>query len=544
LREAPVPPTLVEGASFQEATLDLAQRLEAHGAREQEAAAARRALDEARASRDAERTTRDQVLRGLDLARTAAQDAAGKAQLARADEAGLLDARQVLLDRLDTTFGDEVGWREAALADPGKLREACRERVRAWEENEARARRADEARQMAERELEGHRQAAQGAQVARAEAGAVLQKRGTEAEALRAERAALLEGRPAQTVEDELTQTVRAAESASSAAGEALRRASETRAEREARQQELLETSARLAQRQLEAERARDEQLREAELSIDEVQARLERPAAWIASEEATLGALRDEVTRMRAALATCEARTRKHQAVGVSSRDVAAAEAALVAARYDLTTAQDALGQVRYQLEEDQRARANLSTEVAELERLRSEARVWERLRDLIGSADGKKFRLYAQSLTLDALLSLANVHLQELRPRYRLERVPGEDALELQVIDRDMAHEVRSTQSLSGGETFLVSLALALALSSFASNKRLIRSLFIDEGFGTLDPQTLEDAIGTLDALQATGRQVGLISHVPGLGERLGVQVRITPVGGGRSEMRVLIS
>lgn len=165
---------------------------------------------------------------------------------------------------------------------------------------------------------------------------------------------------------------------------------------------------------------------------------------------------------------------------------------------------------------------------------------RIFRTLSDLIGSADGKKFRVFAQSLTLDSLLAGANSHLKDLAPRYLLERVPGHD-LDLQVIDRDLADEVRSVNSLSGGESFLISLALALGLSSLAAKDVRVESLLVDEGFGSLDGDTLEVALSVLDSLQATGRKVGLISHVPGFAERIGAQVIITPKGGGRSSVHV---
>ncbi len=160
--------------------------------------------------------------------------------------------------------------------------------------------------------------------------------------------------------------------------------------------------------------------------------------------------------------------------------------------------------------------------------------------LGSVIGSHDGKLFRSFAQSLTLDQLLAVANSHLEELAPRYQLERVPKHD-LELQVIDRDFGGEVRSVQSLSGGESFLVSLALALGLSSMSAHDVRVRTLLIDEGFGTLDPATLDSALAVLDELQATGRQVGIISHVPALLDRVRAHVRVTPRGGGRSDVHV---
>jgi exonuclease SbcC len=187
-----------------------------------------------------------------------------------------------------------------------------------------------------------------------------------------------------------------------------------------------------------------------------------------------------------------------------------------------------------------DADARARRTAALAEAESAEKAAEVDRVLGQVIGSHDGKLFRSFAQSLTLDGLLAVANSHLEELAPRYQLERVPKHD-LELQVVDRDLGGEVRSVQSLSGGESFLVSLALALGLSSMSAHDVRVRTLLIDEGFGTLDPATLDAALAVLDALQATGRQVGVISHVPALVERVGAHVRVFPRGGGRSEVVV---
>lgn len=176
-----------------------------------------------------------------------------------------------------------------------------------------------------------------------------------------------------------------------------------------------------------------------------------------------------------------------------------------------------------------------------AELDSQRERWEQWESLNDLIGSKNGAKFRTFAQSLTLEALLAHSNQHLEDFAKRYALQRVPGSD-LELQIIDRDMADDVRSVHSLSGGESFLVSLALALGLASLSSNKTQVESLFIDEGFGSLDPETLDIAIASLDTLQALGRKVGVISHVPILVERIGAKVVVEKQGGGRSSVTIV--
>lgn len=159
-----------------------------------------------------------------------------------------------------------------------------------------------------------------------------------------------------------------------------------------------------------------------------------------------------------------------------------------------------------------------------------------WARLNDIIGSADGKKFRAYAQGLTLQKLSQLANQHLQRLNGRYLIHKSSEKD-LELEIIDTFQADNRRSMNTLSGGESFLVSLALALGLSDLAGRDVRIQSLFIDEGFGTLDDNALDLAISTLENLQATGKTIGIISHVNALKERIATQIRVVKKGNGFS-------
>ncbi|MCA9522858.1 MAG: AAA family ATPase [Myxococcales bacterium] len=187
-----------------------------------------------------------------------------------------------------------------------------------------------------------------------------------------------------------------------------------------------------------------------------------------------------------------------------------------------------------------DGRGRTRVAELAPEIEAQGERTRLWRQMRDLIGSADGKRFRVFAQSLTLDALVAEANLHLDELARRYRLMRVPR-SAMALQVIDRDMGDEIRSTASLSGGESFLVSLSLALALSSLGGARSGVESLFIDEGFGTLDADTLDVALSALDALQSAGRQIGVISHVESFTDRFAARVVIRPEGAGQSRVAV---
>lgn len=159
--------------------------------------------------------------------------------------------------------------------------------------------------------------------------------------------------------------------------------------------------------------------------------------------------------------------------------------------------------------------------------------------LHSLIGSQKGDKFRRFAQGLTLDHLVYLANIQLNRLHGRYLLQRKKSE-ALELQVLDTWQGDDIRDTKTLSGGEGFLVSLALALALSDLVSHKTQIESLFLDEGFGTLDSETLDTALNALDSLNASGKMIGVISHVEAMKERIPVQIKVTKMNGlGQSKL-----
>jgi exonuclease SbcC len=159
-----------------------------------------------------------------------------------------------------------------------------------------------------------------------------------------------------------------------------------------------------------------------------------------------------------------------------------------------------------------------------------------WARLNELIGSHDGKKYRNFAQGLTLEIMVSYANSQLVKLSDRYLLIR-DRDEPLELNVIDNYQAGEIRSTKNLSGGESFIVSLALALGLSRMSSKNVRVDSLFLDEGFGTLDEDTLETALGTLASLRQDGKMIGVISHVGAMKERINTKIIVQPIREGRS-------
>lgn len=189
-------------------------------------------------------------------------------------------------------------------------------------------------------------------------------------------------------------------------------------------------------------------------------------------------------------------------------------------------------LGELSQKIREETQRREQAEASVEALNQWRDELIHLERLNHLIGSADGAKFRRFAQSLTLDHLVYLANQHLDILHRRYQLMR--NEEVLSLLVVDTWQADVSRDTKTLSGGESFLVSLALALALSDLVSHKTSIDSLFLDEGFGTLDSETLESALDALDNLHSSGKTIGIISHISALKERIPVQIKLTKQSG----------
>ena len=159
-----------------------------------------------------------------------------------------------------------------------------------------------------------------------------------------------------------------------------------------------------------------------------------------------------------------------------------------------------------------------------------------WNSLNNLIGSADGRKYRNFAQGLTFEIMVSYANMQLARLSDRYLLIRDRNEP-LELNVIDNYQAGEIRTTKNLSGGESFIVSLALALGLSRMSGRNVRVDSLFLDEGFGSLDEETLETALATLASLRQDGKMIGVISHVGAMKDRINTKIIVQPLREGRS-------
>ncbi|RTR18396.1 AAA family ATPase [Azospirillum griseum] len=449
-------------------------------------------------------------------------------------------------------------WRAALDRDPAAFRAEWSVRVAAYQNQ--RDERADQERgvadseRRAERAQADHSGAAALAETARQRCHGLTDR----LDALRTERAGLLDGQPVAERRAALDAQQRQTDSAAQQA--ALER--QDAAARLTAAAHLVERSHAAAiaadQAAVEARDRLTDALTASGLSDAEARHATAQPEAEGLAEDHALAEL--ETARRDAALVLAERRRQRadhrdrqppHAARStedgegeVDTSGLTGAEAALTDAINHQDAARQRQGAARGRLTADDENRARLADLTIAIDAQKSQHALWASLSGLIGSADGQKMRNFAQSLSLDRLLAHANRHLDELARRYRLERVPGAN-LDIQVIDREMGDERRGVHSLSGGELFLVSLALALGLSAMAAGSAGgIGTLFIDEGFGTLDPDSLDVALSCLEALQAGGRQVGVISHVPAMVERIGAQVRVSPLGGGRSRVTVLAS
>ena len=199
-----------------------------------------------------------------------------------------------------------------------------------------------------------------------------------------------------------------------------------------------------------------------------------------------------------------------------------------------------DQRDQLKLQLEVHQQNLAKQKQFADQIQQIQQQEHRWNKISSLIGDSKGKEFRDLAQQYNLDILLEYANQQLAMLSQRYTLKRL--DNSLSLAIIDHDMDGETRSVASLSGGESFLTALAISLAIANMASGSMKIESLFIDEGFGTLDASSLHMVMNALDQLQSQGRKVILISHIQEMHERIPVQIQVQPMGSGSSRIEVV--
>jgi exonuclease SbcC len=537
------------------------------------------ALGRAQLARDAAQQAWDQANAEYARQLAAAQNAQG--QLARLDTdiAGLAARRDAaaaalaaLLAELDPVLLDACGdgwqreWQQGSEHDRAGWRAARAAQAREWLEQSARRARLDgsietlAAGQAALDERAG--QSARRRDAAREE----FERIDADLRERRQERAALFEGRPAAEVEQALGNTVATARQALAACQNASLQAAQFEARVRAAQTQALgriselqgaanDAAARLAQ-WIEGFAGSAPELEPVE-NEQQLASLLAVGSARIAQERAALLELESRARQAAAVLAERRGQREEHErrhpapqadAIGADAADTVAADAGALASLLDSVQAErrtvhETVAALAMRIREDEGRRERARSMMAEIERQRAIEDRWGKLAELIGSADGKKFRNYAQQFTLDVLLGYANIHLAQLARRYRLERVISQagPSLSLMVRDQDMGGEIRSVNSLSGGESFLVSLALALGLASLSSNRVKVESLFIDEGFGSLDSETLGVAMDALDALQSLGRKVGVISHVQEMTERIATKVLVRPAGGGSSAITV---
>ena len=519
---------------------------------EQAERAAADARDKTQAACDLGAAQRDRLQEAAGASRTkAAQASAHHAALAER-HANASASLATILDELDGALGTKQ-WRGAWLDDPDSFRAQRGGEAGQWSAQAARH--AALAASLATQGVEhGALQARCGhcAELAAA-AQAAFVRIDLELAGKQRERKALWDGRPVAGIEAELVLAIDSARAqlASQQAAREHAAHAETRA-----RESLAHNKERLAAIEAEASAA-DAGLAawlagfgEQHPGLDPIDGEtlnklLALDPAWSAQERRALGAL--DTAAANAATVLAERRTRRdhhlQSPLAGSAQPVAALAGELAALDGERKTAHDAATALRLQVAQDDVRRDNAASVMVDIEAQQVIERRWGQMNELIGSADGKKFRNYAQQFTLDVLLGYANSHLAQLARRYRLERVltSSGPSLGLLVRDQDMGGEIRSVNSLSGGESFLVSLALALGLASLSSTRVRVESLFIDEGFGSLDSDTLRVAMDALDSLHSTGRKVGVISHVQEMTERISTRILVQPAGGGTSSVTV---
>ncbi|AKF08261.1 AAA family ATPase [Sandaracinus amylolyticus] len=491
---------------------------------------------------------RDRAASGLAQVERAARDAEGALEAVRHAAAEHQREHARALAELEESAARIATWRAAVEAHVGSLDEL--DRVKLLDVQRALATCAEARRDEARARTALAALETDAARAADAEAGAKRDEDDARAARARAEaEVAAIAARRSALGADDLDALEAAARTACDRGRASRESAAQARARAETALAAALEAASAAARahaeraRELHEARARlDDALRASGLDERALRRVLARPREELAAWRRELAVLDERRARGHAVLAERVRRREAHDAAppdGLVARD--AIDRELARAREAENVARRFLASLEDALARDDRQRAERAEIVRRIEAQRARVGTWATLEALIGSADGKRFRVFAQGLTLELLLDHANAQLDRLAPRYALRRTPGAE-LGVQVVDREMGDEIRGIKSLSGGETFLVSLALALALASMTARRVPVDSLFIDEGFGGLDAESLEVVLAALDALQASGRQVGVVSHVAAMAERFAARVEVRPAGHAESVVEVV--
>ena len=501
--------------------------------------------EEAQKTRDQAQQKHLKAQNTLNAAETAFNLALRDAQAAeekKKDFDSKLSEKQITLDAAFSGYEWQPLWR----ADPVQFHEQQRQKVVQWNDQN---REAEEWRKRIgelEIEIKSDTATVKDKAVQRQGAEDAFQAIDRDLQTRRQQRQALFDGRPIAEVEAEFAKAIEDARRKHQQQDEAAQNAKQkqVRAETALNQEQEV-----LAKRQQAAEQAMASLQRwivecnarhpDTLLDIPELRALLVHDNAWLKEEREILKDLADAVKQAETILKERQAQREAHERQRANQDSAEIVRQARQKTQADLADAQNRAKEAEIHLRQDSERREKAKGLQEQINRQEGVAQIWSQMDHLIGSSDGKKFRNYAQQFTLDVLLGYANHHLSDLSRRYRLERV--KDTLALMVVDQDMGDEPRSVHSLSGGESFLVSLALALGLASLSSNRVRVDSLFIDEGFGSLDADTLRIAMDALDKLQAQGRKVGVISHVQDMTERVGTQIQVRRQPGGQSRVEV---
>jgi exonuclease SbcC len=521
------------------------ERLAAIAGEEDALRQAGKTRDEAQPARDAAQGRHAAARDALNVAQATLDRAVQAVRTAGDRQAEAARRLHERLDALDAAFAGE-DWRPNWQADPVAFHRARREQARQWNARIETVNQRQTALGQLDIECQALAEAAAEKTARLQDATARFEQVDRDLQDKRRQRQALFAGRPVAEVEAGLARAVQDAEAGRQRQDQAARKAAQAQASAEAVLGQARQTFAASQQAAEQADAtlnawiaAFDAQHLEEPLDSAQLRTLLARDGAWIAAERQALQQLADDVGHAEMILQERRSRRETHEGQRATQDPADAVQTAWTQAAADLEQARQRAIEAELALRQDDERQARTAELQGNIDAQAAKTRIWGQLNDLIGSADGKKFRNYAQQFTLDVLLGYANRHLADLSRRYRLERV--KDTLALMVVDQDMGDEYRSVHSLSGGESFLVSLALALGLASLSSNRVRVESLFIDEGFGSLDADTLRVAMDALDNLQAQGRKVGVISHVQEMTERIGIQIQVRRQSGGQSRIEV---
>ncbi len=471
-----------------------------------------------------------------------------RAAIARtAETEGEWNRRKAALEENTVTlkgFMTSPGWETRWKANPTDFLSEVTKFLDEWQQKEEDLSRLQIVLSSAGETLEVDAQKLSAAEEESENAKSVFEEAKTNLETARVRRQTLLAGKSAETVEAQLTQKRNAAaiqlgvaegtsERLASGLRDLLKDRQQTR-----RQQVEMQQKEMAALTQLNEWLAAQKQNANLQLSKADLEELLQTTPSEIAIERTALAAIKEAAQQGKVRLQEREAQLKiASQKLCATPEEQLHSAIALLGETIGDTGIQKA--QVALRLAKDDNGRAQLGDLLHRLEAQGHTAGRWQKLKELIGSSDGKAFRSIAQEYTLDILLLEANLQLAQLAPRYRLLRAAG--TLDLQIVDKDMGNEVRTVHSISGGESFLVSLSLALGLAALSAGRQLVECLFIDEGFGMLDPATLHLALDALETLQQQGRKIGVISHIKEMTDRIPVQIQVKKKSNGRSAVVV---